>query len=78
MQTLRLLEEKKSTPFIGNIKNNLEFHNVNSTKSKLEKLLQGRVAPFDMSKYPNSRQLVAYYVDKKLKMTNSLLPQQKV
>ncbi|MBR3885288.1 MAG: DUF4011 domain-containing protein [Clostridia bacterium] len=64
----KYVEEKKSNPFIGNIKNNLEFHTVNSTKSKLEKLLQGRVAPFDMSKYPNSRQLVAYFVDKKLKM----------
>lgn len=64
----KYVEEKKSNPFIGNIKNNLDFHVVNSTRSKLEKLLQGRVAPFDMSKYPNSRQLVAYYVDKKLKL----------
>ena len=60
-------------PFIGNLKNNLDFHILNSTRSKLEKLLQGRVAPFNMSKYPNSRQLVAYFVDKKLKM-KSLKP----
>lgn len=66
----KFIEAKKSNPFIGNIKNDLEFHVVNSTKSKLEKLLQARVAPFDMSKYPNSRQLVAYFVDKKLKMKN--------
>ena len=69
----RYVEEKKINPFIGNIKNNLDFHILNSTKSKLEKLLSGRVAPFDMSKYPNSRQLVAYFVDKKLKM-KSLKP----
>lgn len=69
----KYIEAKKSNPFIGNIKNDLEFHIINSTKSKLEKLLQSRVAPFDMSKYPNSRQLVAYFVDKKLKM-KSLKP----
>ncbi len=66
----KYIEAKRTNPFIGNIKNDLEFHVVNSTKSKLEKLLQARVAPFDMSKYPNSRQLVAYFVDKKLKMKN--------
>lgn len=66
----KYVEEKRINPFIGNIKNNLDFHILNSTKSKLEKLLSGRVAPFDMSKYPNSRQLVAYYVDKKLMMKN--------
>lgn len=66
----KFVEAKKSNPFIGNIKTDLEFHVVNSTKSKLEKLLQSRIAPFDMSKYPNSRQLVAYFVDKKLKMKN--------
>ena len=64
----KYIEAKKSNPFIGNIKNDLEFHVVNETKSKLEKLLQSRVAPFDMSKYPNSRQLVAYFVDKNLKL----------
>ena len=69
----KYVEEKKINPFIGNIKNDLDFHILNSTKSKLEKLLSGRVAPFDMSKYPNSRQLVAYFVDKKLKM-KSLKP----
>lgn len=67
----KYIEAKKSNPFIGNMKSDLEFHTVNETKSKLIKLLSSRVAPFDMSKYPNSRQLVAYLVDKNLKI-NSL------
>ncbi len=66
----RYVEEKKNNPYIGNIKNDLDFHILNSTRTKLEKLISGRVAPFDMTKYPNSRQLVAYFVDKKLKMKN--------
>lgn len=63
----RFVEEKKANPFLGNIREDLEFHNVNETKSKLTKILQNRIAPFDMSKYPNSRQLIAYIVDNKLK-----------
>ncbi len=66
----KFVEEKKANPFLGNIREDLEFHNVNETKSKLTKILQNRLAPFDMSKYPNSRQLVAYIVDNKLKTDN--------
>lgn len=66
----KFVEAKKSNPFVDNLKTDLEFHIVNETKLKLNKLLQSRVAPFDMSKYPNSRQLVAYFVDNKLKFSN--------
>ena len=66
----KFVEAKKINPFVGNIKEDLEFHVVNETKLRLTKILQNRVAPFDMSKYPNSRQLVAYFIDKKLKFDN--------
>ncbi len=66
----KFVEEKKANPFLGNIREDLEFHIVNETKSKLMKVLQNRIAPFDMSKYPNSRQLVAFVVDNNLKTDN--------
>ena len=66
----KFVEAKKSNPFVGNIRDDLEFHIVNETKLRLNKILQNRVAPFDMSKYPNSRQLVAFFIDNKLKFDN--------
>ena len=62
----KFLEAKKSNPFIDNLKPDIEFHTLTEATSKLGKLLSGRLAPFDMTKYPNSRQLIAYYLDKKL------------
>ena len=62
----RFLEAKKSNPFIDNLKPDIEFHTLTQTTSQLNKLLSERIAPFDMSKYPNSRQLIAYYLDNKL------------
>ncbi len=66
----KFVEAKKSNPFVGNIREDLEFHTINETKQKLSKILQNRVAPFDMSKYPNSRQFVAFFIDNKLKFDN--------
>lgn len=66
----KFVEAKKNNPFVDNIKSDLEFHIVNQTRSKLNRLLSSRIAPFDMSKYSNSRQLIAYYIDNKLQTTN--------
>ena len=66
----KFIEAKKNNPFVDNIKSDLEFHIVNQTRSKLNHLLSSRIAPFDMSKYPNSRQLIAFYIDNKLQTTN--------
>ena len=66
----KFVEAKKNNPFVDNIKSNLEFHIVNQTRSKLNRLLVSRIAPFDMSKYSNSRQLIAFYIDNKLQTTN--------
>ncbi len=62
----KILENKKTNPFVDKIKPDLEFHTLNQTKAKLKQLLSQRLAPFDTSKYPNCRQLIAYYLDKKL------------
>ncbi len=66
----RFVEAKTTNPFVDNLKSDLEFHIVNQTRSKLEKLLSTRITPFDVSKYPHSRQLIAYYIDNKLQTTN--------
>lgn len=66
----KFVEAKKNNPFVDNIKNDLEFHIVNQTLSRLNRLLSSRIAPFDMSKYSNSRQLIAFYIDNKLQTTD--------
>ena len=66
----KFVEAKKNNPFVDNMKSDLEFHIVNQSRSQLEKLLATRIAPFDMSKYPNSRQLIAFYIDNKLQTDN--------
>ncbi len=66
----KFVEAKKYNPFVDNIKSNLEFHIVNQTLAKLNRLLSSRITPFDMSKYSNSRQLIAFYIDNKLQTNN--------
>ena len=62
----QFLEEKKLNPFVDELKPNIEFHTLTQTKSTLQKLLAKRLTPFDFARYPNARQFVSYYVDKKL------------
>lgn len=60
------LEAKKTNPLIDNIKSDLDIHTINQTIAELKKLTSSRIAPFDTAKYPNSKQLIAYYLDKKI------------
>ena len=60
------LESKKNNPLIDKIKSNLDIHTINQTLSKLKNLTSSRIVPFDTAKYPNSKQLIAYYLDKKI------------
>lgn len=60
------IEAKKSNPLINNIKTDLDIHTVNQTLSQLKALTASRIVPFDTAKYPNSKQLIAYYLDKKI------------
>ncbi len=69
----KFTESKKSNPFVDCLKDDVDLHTINQSKSKLNKLLNAKVVPFDFSQYPNSRQLISYYVDKKLDI-NELKP----
>ena len=57
------LEAKEKNPLIDNIKDDLDLHIVNQTLSKLSKLLANRLVPFNTGKYPNSKQILAFYLD---------------
>lgn len=60
----KFLEAKEKNPLIDNIKGDLDIHIVNQTLSKLNKVLSNRLAPFDTGKYPNSKQILAFYLDR--------------
>jgi len=60
------LESKKTNPLIDNIKSDLNIHTINQTLAHLKQLTSSRIVPFDTAKYPNSKQLIAYYLDKKI------------
>lgn len=60
------LESKKTNPLIDNIKSDLNIHTINQTLAHLKELTSSRIVPFDTAKYPNSKQLIAYYLDKKI------------
>ena len=60
------LEAKKANPIIDKIKTDLNIHQINQALSKLKSLTISRIVPFDTAKYPNSKQLIAYYLDKKV------------
>ncbi|MBQ8749542.1 MAG: hypothetical protein IJZ29_03645 [Clostridia bacterium] len=69
----KFLEAKEKNPLIDNIKSDLDLHIVNQTLSKLNKVLSSRLAPFDTGKYPNSKQILAFYLDT-LNTNNDLKP----
>lgn len=60
------LESKKTNPLIDNIRSDLNIHTINQTIAQLKQLTSSRIVPFDTAKYPNSKQLIAYYLDKKI------------
>ena len=51
---------KKANPLVDHIKSNLEIHTVNQIKTFVNNLLNKNLVPFDSTKYPHSRQLMAY------------------
>ena len=61
------IEAKRTNPLINNIKTDLSIHTINSTMSQIKELISSRIVPFDTAKYKNSKQLIAYYIDKKIK-----------
>lgn len=57
------IEEKNKNPLIDHIKDSLSLHEINQTKTELDKMLKNKLDLFDMGKYPYSRQVLAYYMD---------------
>lgn len=85
--TLRVIKEKKKTelyykhieikranPLVDHIKNNLDVHVINSAKAFITGIINKRFVPFDTAKYPNSRQLLAFYLENDVETKNDLKP----
>lgn len=55
------LEQKNAVAV--HILNDLDMNKINSAKSLIAKIINRRIAPFDTSKYPNSRHLFAFFLE---------------
>lgn len=69
----KFLEAKEKNPLIDYIIDDLDLHIINQALSKLAKVLSQRFAPFDTGKYPNAKQILAFYLDSK-NTSNNLKP----
>ncbi|MDR0850013.1 MAG: DUF4011 domain-containing protein [Christensenellaceae bacterium] len=68
------LEMQKNNPLIDHIKRDLDVHVINSMRGFLNKLKTKRIAPFDIGKYPNARQLLAFYLENGIEEPKDLKP----
>ena len=65
---------KKSNPLVDHINGKLEIHVVNQVKTFLTNLLNKNIVPFDSTKYPHSRQLMAYLLENNLPDNTDIKP----
>lgn len=65
---------KKANPLIDHINSNLEIHVVNQIKTFLNNLLNKNIVPFDSTRYPHSRQLMAYLLENNLPDNTDIKP----
>ena len=65
---------KKANPLVDHIKSNLEIHVVNQIKTFITSLLNKSIVPFDSTKYPHSRQLMAYLLENNLPDNTDIKP----
>ncbi|MCL2570089.1 MAG: AAA domain-containing protein [Firmicutes bacterium] len=85
--TIRIIKEKRKSdlyykrlemqahnPLINHIKNDLSVHTINTVKAFIDNLSHKRIIPFNMSKYPNARQLLAFYLENDLQSKSELKP----
>jgi superfamily I DNA and/or RNA helicase/very-short-patch-repair endonuclease len=68
------LQAATENPLIIHIKNDLDVHTISTARNFVSKLLSKRLVPFDMSKYPNARQLLAFYLENGLSQNSELKP----
>ena len=68
------LEMQKANPFIDHISPGLDVHTLNSVKTYFTDLLAKRVAPYDIGKHSNMRQLLGFYLENGLSTQKELTP----
>lgn len=69
------LQLHSENPLCVHVKNDLNVNAINSAKSLVNKiLLRRRIVPFDMSKYSNARQVLAFYLENGLADEKDLMP----
>ena len=86
-ETIRVIQEKrkgelhykqlemlKRNPLIAHIKSDLSVHKIGSVKSFITKILNSNIVPFNFAKYPNGRQLLAFYLENNLSKPSELKP----
>ena len=68
------LEMQKSNPFVDHVLSGIDVHTLNTAKTYLKGLLSKRLAPFDMGKANNMRQLLGFYLENDLMTQKDLKP----
>ena len=68
------LQVHQVNPLVDYIRTDLDIHKINTARLFINKLLKKRMVPFDYNKYPNARQLVAFYLENGLTDKRSLRP----
>jgi hypothetical protein len=68
------IELQKDNPLVDRIRIDLDVHTINSAKTLIDKLLGKRIAPFDTGRYPNMRQLLAFYLENGIEDVERLRP----
>lgn len=69
------LELGTGNPLVDHIRNDLNVNTINAAKSLVSKVLaKRRSVPFDTSKYPNARHLLAFYLENGLSKESELGP----
>ena len=61
-------------PLATHIKSDLGVNTINSAKAFINDILNGNKVPFDMSKYPNARHLLAFYLEAGLSNEQNFKP----
>lgn len=59
----KFIEKKQVNPLIDYIKSDIEMHTLVQSQNLINKVVSSRFVPFDMTKRPYARDLLAYYLE---------------
>jgi len=68
------IEMQRCNPYIDHILSGLDVHTLNSVKTFLNDFISKRMAPFDIARYSNMRQLLGFYLENGLTTQSQLKP----